>query len=238
VKRRRVLAVGGPGPLPQSVLSVAAALAATLRASVQERSLRTHPAEAGSGSERQAIARAAGAQDVVGVVVDRPAGNVDWALHLAAAIDRPVVFTPRNTVAPFQLKRALVPLDGSSQATEAVSGATRLVRGVGADVVVLHCIDRSSVPRFEDHPQYDPSDWTREFTARYLGSLGEAHLEVRAGRAEDHAVDVCDAVGADLIVLAWNRRPAPSRARTVRAILEHSTVPVMLLPTRTAVAHS
>ena len=219
-------------------MSVAAALAATLQASVQQRNLRTYPSEAGSASECQAIARAAAAKYVVGVVVDRPAGNVDWALHLAAAIDRPVVFTPRSTVVPFELKRALVPLDGSSQATEAVSGATRLVRGVGADVVVLHCVHGSSVPRFEDHPQYDPSDWTREFTARYLGALGEAHLEVRAGRAEDHAVDVCDAVGADLIVLAWNRHPAPSRARTVRAILEHSTVPVLLLPVPTAMAHS
>ena len=83
-----------------------------------------------------------------------------------------------------------------------------------------------------------PSDWTREFTARYLDALGDAQLEVRAGRAEDHAVEVCDAVGADIILLGWHRRPAPSRARTVRAILEHSAVPVMLLPKRTRVSRA
>jgi nucleotide-binding universal stress UspA family protein len=236
--KRRMLAVGGPGHLPEGVTSVAAALAATLHARVEQHILDTHPSEARAENGCRALVLAAAAEDVVGIVVDRPAGDVDWALRLAARMECPVVFVPRSTAAPFEPKCALVPLDGTSQATEAVSEATRLMRGVGADVVVLHCVHGSSVPRFEDHPQYDPGDWTREFTARYIGAFGEAHLEVRAGRPEDHAIEVSEAVGADLIMLAWNRHPARSRARTVRAILEHSAVPVVLLPTDAAGAQA
>lgn len=228
--RRRILAVGGPGPLPEGLMSVAAALAVTLHAGVQQCNLPTSPADDGPGSGREDFVRAAGADDVIGVVVDQPGGAVDWALHLAAAIDRPVVFAPRATTSPFTLRRVLVPLDGSARATEAVSQATSLAREVGADVIVLHCVHGASVPRFEDHPQYDPGDWTRELAARYTATLGEARVEVRVGRAEDLAVDFGNAIGADLVVLGWNRQPAPGRARTVRAILEHSKVPVMLLP--------
>lgn len=228
--RRRILAVGGPGPLPEGVTGVAAALAVTLHAGVEQCHLPSSPADDGPGAGRENLIRAAGADDVAGVVVDNPGGAVDWALHLAAAIDRPIVFAPRATASPFALERVLVPLDGSARAIEAVSEAASLAREVGADVIVLHCVHGASVPRFEDHPQYDPGDWTRELAARFTATLGEARVEVRIGRAEDIAADFGSGVGANLVVLAWNREPAPGRARTVRAILEHSEVPVMLLP--------
>ena len=189
--KRRVLAVGGPGPIAENASSVARAFAAAVRAGVEQHVMAPLPSQAGWSTEADAIVRAARAEDVVGVVIDRPAGTVDWALELAAAIDRPVVFSPRGTASPFELTRSHSSrrkLAGDSSGREA---AMRF-REVGADVVVLHCVHGASVPRFEDHPRYDPADWTREFTARYRDALGDARLEIRAGRTEDHAVNACD----------------------------------------------
>ena len=140
--------------IAENASSVARALAAAVRASVEQHVVGALPSQAGWSTEADAIVRAARAEDVVGVVIDRPAGTVDWALELAAAIDRPVVFSPRGTASPFELTRVLIPLDGSSQATAAVARAAMHFREVGADVVVLHCVHGASVPRFEDHPQY------------------------------------------------------------------------------------
>ena len=230
-----VLAVAAPGHAGDAVRSVAKAFAGAQHAALDERLASPPLLARGSGAARRAVVQAARAEHVTGIVVDAPTGDPAIAMRLAAAIAQPVVFVPRATRLPFALGRVLIPLDGSRQAIEAVAEAARIVRDTGADVIVLHCLHGGAVPLFEDHPQYEAGDWAREFTARFSGAFGEATLEVREGPPAEHAVDVCESVAADLIVLGWSRRPAPTRARTVRAILRRSAVPVMLLPTQ---AHS
>jgi nucleotide-binding universal stress UspA family protein len=226
----RLLAVAAPGELGNAVRSVAATFASVLHATVSECPADSSLLMEGSDEARHSILRAATADDVVGVVVAMPAGSDSHvAMRFAAALDRPIVFVPSSVTAPFELRRVLIPLDGTRQATEAVAEAARIVRETGVDVVVLHCLHERSVPRFDDSPQYDAGDWAREFTARFREAFGLARLEVREGPAADHAIEVCGALGVNLVVLGWSRRPAPGRARTVRSMLERSTVPVLLL---------
>ena len=228
---RRVLAVAAPGVAGETVRNVAAAVAGALGAAVELRPVPTPLLADGSDAARGDVLAALAAGDVAGIVVDGPVGDAGVAMNFAAAIECPVVFVPRTTAVPFALRRVLVPLDGTRQSTDAIARAARFVGDSGADVIVLHCLYEASVPRFEDRPQYDTGDWIREFTARLRGAFGKARLEVRTGSPADRAIDLCESASADLVLLGWSRHPAPSRARTVRAILERSAVPVALLPT-------
>ena len=229
---RRVLVSSEQGPAGEAVRSVATAVASLLGGTVQDRNLRGPLLADECEGERTDLIRAAQDEEVVGVVISGTPDHTLRAMHLAAAIDRPVVFSPGTLRAPFALNRVLLPLDGTREAADAVSATAQMVQNLGLDMIVLHCVHGAAIPRLQDHPQYDPHDRTREFIARYLEPIGEARLELRVGTPGRHAVDVSQTVDADLIVLGWRRHPTPRRAQTVRSILAHSVVPVMLLPTR------
>jgi hypothetical protein len=229
---RRVLVPSAPGPAGEAVRSVATAVAPLLGGTVQDRKLRGSILADESEGERTDLIRAAQDEEVVGVVISGTPDHTVRAMHLAAAIDRPVVLSPGTLRAPYALNRVLLPLDGTREAADAVSATAQMVQKLGLDMVVLHCVHGAAVPRFQDHPQYDAHDRTREFIARYLEPVGDVHLELRVGTPGRHAVDVSQTVDADLIVLGWSRHPTPRRAQTVRSILAHSVIPVMLLSTR------
>jgi hypothetical protein len=55
-------------------------------------------------------------------------------------------------------------------------------------------------------------------------------LELRIGRAEDLVPRVAEESRSDLIALGWARELAPGRAPVVRAALERSGLPVLLVP--------
>ena len=91
------------------------------------------------------------------------------------------------------------------------------------------------IPPFTDQPQHEHSAWATEFVARYCPwGVGSVQLEVRIGRAEELVPRVAAESGCDLIALGWAQELAPGRAPVVRAALERSHRPVMLVPVRVA----
>jgi hypothetical protein len=143
---------------------------------------------------------------------------------------KPVVLVPagvRNRLP--QIRRVLLPLDGTARSAAAVAPtAARLARG-GAELVVLHVFDAETVPKFWDQPVHADQAWAEEFLARYC-SLPGTRLELRSGAAADHVAQVARAERADIIALAWSQRLDQGRAPVVLRTVLEAEVPVILVP--------
>jgi hypothetical protein len=58
---------------------------------------------------------------------------------------------------------------------------------------------------------------------------------LRSGVTADHLLGIAEEERADLIVLGWSQTLSPGRAEVVRALLERSPVPLLLVPVPTPV---
>lgn len=145
--------------------------------------------------------------------------------------DRPVVVVPTasHRACPDIVSRVLVPLDGTREAAEAMQRSLQTFAGLGVDVLVLHVIDGGTAPPFWDQPAHAQSSWEREFRARYC-DVPNARVELRSGAPGVRIVDVADAEDVDLIALGWRQRFAGRHAAAVRAVLDQTAVPVLLIP--------
>jgi nucleotide-binding universal stress UspA family protein len=188
------------------------------------------------GPTVEALVEAAEAEDVVALVVGarrtpagaRPVGAT--ALELVSSLPKPVVVVPPD-IAPGALKRVLVPLEGTRSTSLTARSIVRLARGAHVDVIVLHVHDEETLPAFTDQPQHESAAWEQEFLDRFCPwGLGEALVEVRAGRPEDQIALAAQENAADLIALGWSQELAAGRAPVVRAVLERGHIPILLLP--------
>jgi nucleotide-binding universal stress UspA family protein len=177
------------------------------------------------------------ADDVAALVVGargiptdpRPLGAT--AVAVATTIIKPVVVvSPRAEPQP-TISRALVPLEGDLTTSLAPRALIELAPEVGLEVVALHVFHPEAVPAFTDQPQHEHETVAREFLARYCPwGIDVVQFESRVGRREDLIPLAAGECGCDLIVLGWLQRLSPGRANVVRATLERSSVPVMLVP--------
>ena len=183
------------------------------------------------------IVEAARPDDVVAVVVGvrgtpagrRPAGRT--ALEVMTALEKPLVVVPQSAAHPENLRRILVPLDGTAATAEALRETIELARGREVEVVVLHVHDEASLPPFEDQLQHETESWAREFRARHCPwPPEELRLEVRVGSPPDYVVRVAADADVDLIALGWSQDLSAGRAAVVRETLARSVVPVLLVP--------
>jgi nucleotide-binding universal stress UspA family protein len=173
--------------------------------------------------------------DVIGLVLGargtpggrRPAGHT--ALDVVLSADKPVAVVPPDATVPAAFTRVLVPLDGSSVSSRAVAELIRLACRSELEVLILHVLDATSIPLFEDQPQYEMEAWIQEFLARHCPTRTAAG-EVRVGVPGQEIMAVAMEAGSNLIALGWSQDLAPRRAAVVTEVLEHATVPVLLLP--------
>jgi nucleotide-binding universal stress UspA family protein len=246
---RTVLAAIDGSPVSRSVLEVAREVARVLGARLDA----VHVTEEGAGApevellsaetplrvlegdpSNVLIAEASG-QDVVGIVVGAcqqvgrptPAGHV--SLDVIGNVPKPVVVVPPGTPEHWGLHTVLVPVVGRPAA--ALEDVVTLAENPQLHVVVLRALDELSIPAFEDQPYYDMQTWANEFLARWVpGAAADTAVEVRIGAPEEVVVAVAQEVCADLVAIG-RRRDLPSvQAPLVLAALQHSTVPVALLP--------
>jgi hypothetical protein len=150
--------------------------------------------------------------------------------RVAQQSDKPLVLVPAAAGRrPSEIRKILLPLDGTAPSAAAVAPiAERLARG-GAELVVLHVFDVDTVPKFWDQQAHAGRAWTEEFLARYCSVPG-ARLELRRGAAAEHVVRVAGAEQADMIALAWSQQLDRGRARVVLRTVLESEVPVILVP--------
>jgi nucleotide-binding universal stress UspA family protein len=247
---KKVLAAVDDSLAARPVLETALALAAALGASpealhVQTNGGRTAQSAAGeagiplrtvTGPVVRRLVEAGEPDNVVALVVGargtprgRPLGAT--ATAVATASLKPVVVVPPDAPAPKALTRVLVPLEASLPAARGSRAVFELAPEVTIDVIALHVLEEDAIPAFTDQPQHEHAAWTGEFLARYCPwGVGSVRLETRVGRTEELVPLVVEESGADLVALAWAQELAPGRAPVVRATLERSRVPVMLVP--------
>ena len=153
------------------------------------------------------------------------------ALAVISSVPTPVVLVPPRGTPLERIRHVLLPLEGTAQTSLAPVAVLRLARDAAVDVLALHVLDESSLPRFTDQPQHETEAWTREFVARYCPhGLHSLSLALRVGRPEEAILRVAEETGVDLIALGWNQRLAPGRAAIVRAVLERGRLPLLLIP--------
>ncbi len=221
----QVLAVLGGGTTEAPVIETAAALAEIAHARVRQVSL------PGDLSAERAAAQLLGALHSPGsllAVMARDERSI-WR-RVAQRSARPVVLVPAAARGRRpEIRRVLLPLDGTAESAAAVAGTVEQFASAGVDLVVLHVFDAETVPRFWDQAAHAVGAWTEEFLARYCAQPG-VRLEIRTGVAGEHVLDVAEAERADTIALGWSQQLDPGRARTVRRAVLDAVVPVMLVP--------
>jgi nucleotide-binding universal stress UspA family protein len=245
----RVLAAIDCSAAARPVLSAADAVATLLGAEVdalhvRERGWETAQAAAHSagvhlrvlsGRALERISQEAGRPDVVAVVLGaratpggaRPAGHV--ATHLATWSRKPIIVVPPECAVPVRLRRILVPLEAVMATASAVDSVVVAAAAGGAEIVVVHVMTEQTLPPFTDQPQHEVEAWTSEFQRRYCDHP-EVRLEVRIGVPRERIIALAEEMHADALILAWSQRLAADRAALVRSVLEHSRIPVILVP--------
>ncbi|MGC9669788.1 universal stress protein [Planosporangium sp. 12N6] len=250
---RQVLAALDRSPAAKPVLAAARALAALLGAEVTAlhvkvdgtdvpRSLVTEagvPLRVVDGDVVTRIVEAASVDEVAALVIGARAMPADpqplspVAVVVATTVAKPVLVVPPQADPHASYSRVLVPLEGTAATSLAPRPLIELAMDVGLDVVVLHVLGPDTMPAFTDQPQHEYAVWGSEFLARHCpwGS-GAVRLETRLGRSEDLVPLVARESGCELIVLGWSQEFTAGRARVVRATLQRTNVPVMLVSVR------
>jgi nucleotide-binding universal stress UspA family protein len=198
---------------------------------------RTVRCEAGDPSAR--IVEAASHRDVEVIVVgarnvadkSRPLGHI--ARNVLEHADRPVVVVPpADGDRPFDLRRVLLPLEGSEPSSSSVAAvAARLEEG-GVDIIPIHVFDMVTAPSFWDHAGHASDSYAASFAERW--SPTPAIVRLRRGAAGPTIVDVAREEDVDLIVLGWSQRLSAGRAEVVRTALRDAGVSVLLVPSLAA----
>jgi nucleotide-binding universal stress UspA family protein len=185
------------------------------------------PLRLASGPVVERLVEAGQADDVAAMVIGARgalrSGHAlgSTALAVVTSLQTPVVVVPPAAKVAPRLRRVLVPLEGTASSSLAPRSIVELASGAEIEVVVLHV----------DESVEDDEEWTREFLSRFCPwGVGDVRLERRAGRREELIPLVAAESQSDLIVLGWAQQLSDGRAPVVRAALERSTVPVLLVP--------
>jgi len=143
------------------------------------------------------------------------------------------------------LRRLLLPLDGTPTTAALLAPATALASQLGASVDLLYVADAGAPPsdepgsiggpQYVDQPQHEWPHWANEVSTR----LGEACAQCPPDVPMDTFLAQGDAGTAitrfaaehasDAVVLARRSRLEPGRAAVLRAVLDQTPCPVLLV---------
>jgi len=212
---------------PRDASALAAARGAGLNMQLLDGEVPSTLVRLAAGAEVVAIALGASERRA-----ETPLGHE--AVELLTRSDKPLIVVPRRATVPPSVRRVLVPLDGTRITADAIEHLDTIVRDRDVDLVLLHV--HETAPMFTDQVHHEMEAWSTEFTRLFCPpGLRRSDLHVRVGVPADEIVRAIERTDADLVVLGWQRRLSPGRARVIRAILEHGVRPVLLFP---HVAHS
>lgn len=175
--------------------------------------------------------------DVVGFAIGQRskvagAATGHLALGLVDSVDKPVLVVPPRAVIPARFRRVLIAMEGLPGRTRDLKRAIALASGAELELIVVHVDDESSVPSFSDQVQYETEAYAEEFLARYAPGAPDMRLELRIGSPVDQILATCAVEQPDVVAMGWPHADGPRRGDVVRAVLERSPVPVLLVATR------
>lgn len=156
-----------------------------------------------------------------------PAGHV--ALSAMTACSIPVVVVPPPDGTPIdEIRRVLVPVEGESPPSPAVTAMVDRFVAAGVAVDTVHVFDRSNAPMFWNGWD-DPGLWAEQFSEQYSPAAGRP-ATLLVGSVPERLLDAVVANESSLVMLEWKRHLGESAAMVVRHVLASSGVPVLLLP--------
>jgi nucleotide-binding universal stress UspA family protein len=179
----------------------------------------------------------------------RPLGPV--AEDVLRGVSSPVIlvrpeFASRRS---WEVRRVVIPHDGTPSTSSAIGPGIELARRLGADLDVLYVATRQqgrpresgsfAGPRYIDQPQHEWPSWANEFVQR-LVELGHRPEKVRVrfelGYCEpgEAIVKYADEHGVDLIVLVWRGRLDRAHGQIIRSVLRTANCPLLMLKTSLA----
>lgn len=138
-----------------------------------------------------------------------------------------------------QLRRLLVPLDGSRLAEAALPAAFALAARCGAEVTLLHVIEHNAPSTVHGEPHLDEVDeahaYLESVAARYQDTGVAIDLHVHPNQEHDVARSIgqhADELAADLIALATHGSSGLRGflfGRIAQQVLRHTDTPVLLV---------
>ena len=165
-------------------------------------------------------------------------GHVTEAL-LAAGV-APLLLVRPGMRPLTELRRLVVPLEGSPSASVAMTRADDAFCRRGREIVMLHVVTTTTpgesgslpAPRIVDQEHYEWSAWQEEFTMRFsqCPEGGRHRVAVRVGTPALAISEEARADGAELIVLSWNGTFADGHGAVVRELLESAPCPLLIIP--------
>jgi nucleotide-binding universal stress UspA family protein len=171
----------------------------------------------------------------------RTFGSVAEAVLCAAPC--PVVLVPpARGRKRWELRKVLVPHDGTPASAVTMGPATDFASMAAAELVVLHVATPVSqraiepgtlvVPRYIDQPHHEWLAWTQEFLHRLRavgGGKNDVAIRLAVAQGEAGSAIVEFARQSDFIVLGWRGALEADRALTVRHVIRNTDCPVMML---------
>ncbi len=159
----------------------------------------------------------------------------------------PIVLIPREaTDRPWHLRQILLPHDGTPVTAAALGPAMELARQAQAGLMVVHIVSSTpsrvsepgtmTSPRYTDQPQHEWPAWTNEFVERMRALSHEPapvklRLLVAAGEPGAEIVRITREHNSDLVILAWRGMWEAERASVVKAVVQRSPSPVLIVRT-------
>ncbi|MBC8279230.1 MAG: universal stress protein, partial [Chloroflexi bacterium] len=165
--------------------------------------------------------------------------------------DVPVVIIPDPKPYPSQsleLKKILLPLDGSDLAESAFASVEPLARIPGMEIVLLHVEPPKDTNPFaggrgplhrNGHHRADVDSYTASVSRRLTALGASVSVVIREGPPGLEIVDAAEDSVVDMIVMSSHGRTGLSEwafGSTADQVLRLSTVPVFLIRAQTAVA--
>ena len=147
-----------------------------------------------------------------------------------------------HRVGPGPIKRLLLPLDGSPATAAALEPAFALAARLGASADVLYVASPKQVgerergsmsaPRYVDQPQHEWPQWASELVDRLCASCGAeipVRVYLRQGDIGSEIALFAAEQRYDAVVLVLRSRLEPGRARVLRAVLDNTSCPILLV---------
>lgn len=208
------------------------------------------------GDPAAGILDMANVPDVQLVVLTTHGRVIEHGRHLGrvaeavvAATKRPVLLVRPEVMrggerTPTRIQSILFPLDGTPTTFAALRPATDLACRLRAFVDLLYVVcpgqafpaelGSINAPYYVDQPQHEWPQWSREAIGRLIAEAGcSDDVSVRAflafGDIESEILRFARERGEDMIVLVRRSHLEPDRARVLRAVLDTTPCPVLLL---------
>lgn len=151
------------------------------------------------------------------------------------------IFTVEDSL--WKPKKALVPLDGTPEASQALACALEILAKIDTELNLLHIpMCKTELPKEEgcftapyytDYPQYDWPSWSNEFIRRFgRVSNGRNHIKLNVSLSEgDPAEEILSFAQKnknDLIAMAWHGVLGSTRAKILQEVIRKTPCPVLL----------